>query len=173
MVEFQQILNGIDGHAGKLPSIIVQCDQSPLLPFVLGVVQSRSGDVTHPSSHVHLAGIESIFIHGVPKGALILVDQSKTKVLSASRVASFPQRATPGKVSINDAEMSADKEEESAYCERGEGSRERFQLMNIHQSNDGSGQITIKALQAARERFSYPGRFIIQTPLKWLKSRFR
>lgn len=46
--------------------------------------------------------------------------------------------------------MSADKEE-SVYCERGEVSRERFQLMNIHQSNDGSGQITIKALQAARE----------------------
>lgn len=42
MLEFQQILNGIDGHAGKLPSIISPCDQSPLLPFVLGVVQSCS-----------------------------------------------------------------------------------------------------------------------------------
>lgn len=42
MVESQQILNGIDGHAGKLPSIILPCDQSPLLPFVLGVVESCS-----------------------------------------------------------------------------------------------------------------------------------
>lgn len=73
-------------------------------------------------------------------------------------------------MSVNGVEMSADKEE-CVYCERGEVSRERFQLMNIHQANDGSGQITIKALQAPRERFYYPGRFIIQTPLKWLKSR--
>lgn len=49
MVEFQQILNGIDGHAGKLPSIIVRDDQSPLLPFVLGVVQPCPRDVPHQS----------------------------------------------------------------------------------------------------------------------------
>lgn len=73
-------------------------------------------------------------------------------------------------MSVSGVETSADKEE-CVYCERGEVSRERFQLMNIHQPNDGSGQITIKALQAPRERFYYPGRFIIQTPLKWLKSR--
>lgn len=83
MVGFQQILNGIDGHAGKLPSIILPCDQSPLLPFVLAVVQSCSGDVPHQSSHAHLPEIESIFINGVPKGALIFVDQSQMSILSA------------------------------------------------------------------------------------------
>lgn len=42
MLEFQQILNGIDGHAGKLPSIISPCHPSPLLPFVLAAVQPCS-----------------------------------------------------------------------------------------------------------------------------------
>lgn len=83
MLEFQQILNGIDGHAGKLPSIISPCHPSPLLPFVLAAVQPCS--VAFRIHHVTfiLPGIEAIFINGVPEGALILADQSQTSVLLA------------------------------------------------------------------------------------------
>lgn len=70
--------------------------------------------------------------------------------------------APPRKASVNEAEMSADKEEEQeeegegeeVYCERGEVSREPFQLMNIHQSNRNrsSSRTTPEVLLSGRHQ---------------------
>lgn len=81
MVEFQQILNGIDGNAGKLPSIIVNHLYCLLFSACFGHVRAMFR-INHVA---HLLGIKSIPINRVPEGALILADQSQTKVLRALR----------------------------------------------------------------------------------------
>lgn len=69
--------------------------------------------------------------------------------------------APPRKASVNEAEVSADKDEEQeeeegeeVYCERGEVSREPFQLMNIQQSNRNrsSSRTTPEVLLSGRHQ---------------------